>query len=199
MSLFCCLNKGNCCEVESMDPQTGFGAPVPVILSIRSNRQTSSSGQGDRQQQQQSYRDDGNNITMDSPSRSPPLFNTPTPIQTPAPHSRGDQLYDSEGHRISRRVVESDHPTVHHHHQRMGPGCGLDPIPNPKKVQYTGSAAGGGQARNPGHLLERDDRAMTGYNVDHPPESYPGYSGGGWPIGYTSAVSGKSILRQVPL
>lgn len=192
MSLFCCLNKGNCCEVEEMDPGTGYGVPLPVILSIRSNRQSSLTS--NQQQQQQQYNND--NLQLDtSPPRSPPLFQTPTPIQTPAPG------FDNDGHRVSRRVVESDHgqqQQFHHHHQRMGPGCGLEPIHQQqhtgsgKKVQYTGSSSGGGLARNPGHLLERDDKAMTGYNVDHPPESYPGYSGGGWPIGYTSAVSSKS-------
>lgn len=197
MSLFCCLNKGNCCEVEEMDPSTGYGAPLPVILSIRSNRNTSMSSQGGGQGHGGGNNVQDNNIPLDSsPSRSPPLFNTPTPIQTPAPpvgYNRGE--YESDSHRVSRRVVEtSDHPAPMGYnvaHGRMGPGHGLDQERHSRKVQYSGSAAGGGTARNPGHLLEREEKAMTGYNVDHPPESYTGYSGGGWPIGYSSAISGE--------
>ena len=150
MSIFCCLNKGNCCEVEEMDPTTGFGAPLPVILSIRSNRQPPVSspgndrdgGGGGGRGHDRGYNHD-HNIPLDSPSRSPPLFSTRRRSRHRAPHQ-----YEQEGHRVTRRVADSSE-FEHRPHQRMGPGCGLDPIPT-RKVQYTGSSAGGGAARNPG-------------------------------------------------
>ena len=114
--MLCCLNKGQgCCDNDDMDPG-GYGAPLPVILTLRANT---------------------NRTELDSPPRSPPggrnhlhdIFRSPpsTPVP-PHPVSSGDHhRHDRESYSHHKQTtgypVRSSHGGQH--------ADSRDPLPFP--------------------------------------------------------------------